>query len=166
MAHPGGESVFSPPGSRPGCHHCVLQPPPPRSLHKVCRPRHWHHPAISAPFLMPTEPQWLVQHFKNPYFNDSHRRLQRAMKEFTDEQHMLSEAQEREATGRPIGQDMIDLMSKKGILHMKLGPGKHLHGVNLLEGAVKGEHFDYFHDLIVVQESSRTMTSKMDTWPA
>ncbi|KAG5987469.1 hypothetical protein E4U54_004983, partial [Claviceps lovelessii] len=102
------------------------------------------------------EPLWLVQHFKNPYFNDSHRRLQRAMREFTDK-HLLPEAQECESTGRHISQHMIDLMSQKGILHMKLGPGKHLHGVHLLDGAVRGDEFDYFHDLIVAQESSRTM---------
>ncbi|CCE32087.1 related to acyl-coa dehydrogenase, long-chain specific precursor [Claviceps purpurea 20.1] len=103
------------------------------------------------------EPLWLVQHFKNPYFNDSHRRLQKAMRVFT-EKHLLPEAQECESTGRHISQDMIDLMSRKGILHMKLGPGKHLHGVDLLDGAVKGEEFDYFHDMIVAQEFSRTMT--------
>lgn len=103
------------------------------------------------------EPLWLVQHFKNPYFKDSHRRLQKAIRVFT-EKHLLPEAQECESTGRHISQDMIDLMSRKGILHMKLGPGKHLHGVDLLNGAVKGEEFDYFHDMIVAQEFSRTMT--------
>lgn len=103
------------------------------------------------------EPLWLVQHFKNPYYSDSHRRLQKALREFTDK-HLLPEAQECETTGRHISQDMIDLMSRKGILHMRLGPGKHLHGVDLLDGAVKGEEFDYFHDLIVAQEFSRTMT--------
>ncbi|EHK98313.1 putative Isovaleryl-CoA dehydrogenase, mitochondrial [Glarea lozoyensis 74030] len=46
-------------------------------------------------------------------------------------------------------------MSKKGILHMRLGPGKHMHGVDLMDGAVKGEDFDYFHDLIVGQEMTR-----------
>jgi hypothetical protein len=103
------------------------------------------------------EPLWLVQHFKSPYYNDSHRRLQKALRVFTDK-HLLPEAQECEATGRAVSQEMIDLMSQKGILHMKLGPGKHLHGVDLMDGALKGEEFDYFHDLIVGQEFSRTMT--------
>jgi len=48
-------------------------------------------------------------------------------------------------------------MSELGILHMRLGPGKHLHGVDLMGGAVKGEEFDYFHDLIVAQELARAM---------
>ncbi|EQK98867.1 hypothetical protein G6O67_008604 [Ophiocordyceps sinensis] len=103
------------------------------------------------------EPLWLSPPFRSPYYNDSHRRLQRAMREFTDE-HLMAEAQECETTGRHIGQYMIDHMSRLGILHMRLGPGKHLHGVDLMNGAVKGDEFDYFHDLIVGQEITRTMT--------
>ena len=102
------------------------------------------------------EPLWLSPAFKNPYYKDSHYRLQRAVREFTDK-HLIAEAQECETTGRHISQEMIDLMSKQGILHMRLGPGKHLHGVSLMNGAVQGEEFDYFHDLIISQELSRTM---------
>jgi hypothetical protein len=46
-------------------------------------------------------------------------------------------------------------MAEKGVLHMRLGPGKHMHGVNLMDGAVKGEEFDYFHDMITTQELVR-----------
>ena len=102
------------------------------------------------------EPLWLAAPFKNPYYKDSHVRLQKAIREFTD-RYLTPEAQECEATGRYISQDMIDHMSRLGILHMRLGPGKHLHGVELLGGVVKGEEFDYFHDLIVNQEMSRSM---------
>lgn len=102
------------------------------------------------------EPLWLSEPFKSPYYNDSHRRLRRAMREFTDRE-LYPEAQECEATGRYVSQKMIDRMSELGILHMRIGPGKHLHGVNLMNGAVKGEEFDYFHDLIVSQEMSRAL---------
>jgi alkylation response protein AidB-like acyl-CoA dehydrogenase len=101
------------------------------------------------------EPLWLAPQFKSPYYKDSHRRLQRAMREFVDE-HLVKEAQECESTGRYISQEFIEHMSRVGILHMRLGPGKHLHGVDLMGGAVKGEEFDYFHDLVVTQEASRT----------
>lgn len=37
---------------------------------------------------------------------------------------------------------------------MRMGPGKHLHGL-ILPGGLKGEDFDYFHELVVVQELSR-----------
>lgn len=100
------------------------------------------------------EPMWLTPQFKNPYYNDSHRRLQKAIREFTD-RYIYPEAQECEETGRYISQECIDKMAAAGILHMRLGPGKHLHGVELLGGVIKGEEFDYFHDLIVSQEMSR-----------
>lgn len=101
------------------------------------------------------EPLWLTPPFKSPYYNDSHHRLQKAMRVFTDT-YITPEAQAREADGKYISQELIERMSKAGILHMRLGPGKHLHGVNLLDGAVKGEEFDYFHDMIMGQEGSRT----------
>jgi len=39
---------------------------------------------------------------------------------------------------------------------MRLGPGKHLKGLTLMNGAVKPEEFDYFHELIITQEFCRT----------
>ncbi|UZP36209.1 hypothetical protein NXS19_004025 [Fusarium pseudograminearum] len=89
------------------------------------------------------EPLWLAEPFRSPYYKDSHRELRRKLREFVDSE-LYEEAQECEATGRYISQKMIDRMSELGILHMRLGPGKHLHGVNLMGGAVKGEEFDYF----------------------
>lgn len=100
------------------------------------------------------EPLWLTPAFKSPYYNDSHRRLQKAFRIFQDK-YITPEAQEREADGKLISQELIDRMSKAGVLHMRLGPGKHLHGVNLLDGAIKGEEFDYFSDLIMSQEGTR-----------
>ncbi|KAH6683026.1 acyl-CoA dehydrogenase-like protein [Halenospora varia] len=100
------------------------------------------------------EPTWLTPQFKSPYYKESHRRLQKAMRIFVDEE-VYPVAQECETSGQTIPQELIDKMSKKGILHMRLGPGKHLHGVNLMDGAVKGEEFDYFHDMIVGQEMVR-----------
>ncbi|KAK4188019.1 acyl-CoA dehydrogenase/oxidase [Podospora australis] len=100
------------------------------------------------------EPLWLTPQFKSPYFKDSHRRLQKAMRIFTDE-HITPEALEKERTGEIVSQELIDKMSKAGVLHMRMGPGKHLHGVNLLGGAVDGKEFDYFHDMICSQEAVR-----------
>ncbi|RYP27649.1 hypothetical protein DL767_007579 [Monosporascus sp. MG133] len=100
------------------------------------------------------EPLWLTPAFKSPYYNESHRRLQKAIRVFT-ETVVMPEAQAREADGKYISQELVQKMSEKGILHMRMGPGKHLHGVNLLDGAVKGEEFDYFHDLIMAQEGVR-----------
>lgn len=46
-------------------------------------------------------------------------------------------------------------MAEKNILALRLGPGKHLHGRNILDGAVEGKECDYFHDMIVGQELTR-----------
>jgi len=100
------------------------------------------------------EPTWLTSQFKSPYYKDSHHRLQKAMRVFTDKE-LYPIAQECEKTGKHIPQELIDSMSQKGILHMRIGPGKHLYGVNLMNGALTGEEFDYFHDLIVTQEMVR-----------
>jgi hypothetical protein len=35
-----------------------------------------------------------------------------------------------------IPQELVDSMFKKGILHMRIGLGKHLHGVNIMDGVV------------------------------
>lgn len=102
------------------------------------------------------EPLWLTPAFRTPYYKESHQRLRKALRVFVDKE-LYPEAQECEASGRYISQKMIDRMSELGILHMRLGPGKHLHGVDLMNGAVKGDEFDYFHDLITGQELGRVM---------
>ncbi len=42
---------------------------------------------------------------------------------------------------------------EKNVLAMRMGPGKHLYGRKLLDGAVEPEDFDCFHDQIVAQET-------------
>lgn len=99
------------------------------------------------------EPMWLTPAFKSPFYNESHRRLRKAVREFVDE-HVYPEAQEKELDGTYISQGLVDKMAANNLLAMRLGPGKHLHGRKLL-GDVEGDQFDYFHDLIVAQELSR-----------
>lgn len=164
-AHPGGESVLRQVAGQDATtafynlhRHEVLA----RYAHLAVGTVAGESPSVITPKpgdLSPVpyaEPLWLAPPFRSPYYGDSHRRLRVAMREFTDT-YLYPEAQECEATGRYISQDMIDRMSKLGILHMRIGPGKHLHGVELMGGAVKGDEFDYFHDLIVSQEMSRAM---------
>jgi hypothetical protein len=118
------------------------------------KPKNIEHKPGDLSLVPYGEPTWLTPQFKSPYYNESHRRLQKAMRIFTDTE-LYPIAQECEKTGKYIPQSLIDSMSRQGILHMRLGPGRHLHGVELMGGAVKGEDFDYFHDLIVGQESTR-----------
>jgi Acyl-CoA dehydrogenase, N-terminal domain len=62
--------------------------------------------------------------FNSPYYKESHRKLQKAMRIFTDKE-LYPIAQECERTGKYIPQELVDSMSEKGILHMRIGPGKH-----------------------------------------
>ncbi|KAL1983262.1 hypothetical protein VTN96DRAFT_360 [Rasamsonia emersonii] len=100
------------------------------------------------------EPLWLRPQFSSPYYKDSHRRLQRAIREFTDK-YVTPEAQQKEKDGTYISQELIDRMAETNILAMRLGPGEHLHNRTLLGGVVDGKEFDYFHDMIVAQELVR-----------
>ncbi|PSN62721.1 acyl-CoA dehydrogenase family protein [Corynespora cassiicola Philippines] len=99
------------------------------------------------------EPLWLRKEFKSAYFKDSHRALQKKVREFVD-LYVTPEAQEKERDGTYISQELIDRMAAVDLHAMRLGPGKHLHGKNLF-GVMKGEEFDYLHDLVLAQEFSR-----------
>jgi alkylation response protein AidB-like acyl-CoA dehydrogenase len=100
------------------------------------------------------EPLWLTPQFKNAYYKPANFKLQKAMRTFVDT-HIKPEAQEKELSGEYISQELIDKMAEANILAMRMGPGKHLHGRNLLGGAIDGKEFDYFSDLIISQELTR-----------
>lgn len=100
------------------------------------------------------EPLWLKPESASPYYNDSHRRLQKALRKFVDE-HVTPEARQKEDDGTFISQELIDKMAETNVLALRLGPGKHLHGRNILNGSVEGKDVDFFHDMIVGQELAR-----------
>ena len=100
------------------------------------------------------EPAWLAPQFKTPYYNGSHYRLQKAMRTFV-EVHIKPEAQEKELSGEYVSQELIDKMAEANILAMRMGPGKHLQGRRILDGAIKPKEFDHFSDLILNQELVR-----------
>ncbi len=165
-AHPGGESVLRQVAGTDATadfynlhRHEVLQKFSDLAIGSIADEK----PSIITPkpgdlSLVPyAEALWLSPAFKSPYYKESHRRLRKALRVFVD-QYYIPEAVERERTGELMSQGLIDRMSKAGILHMRMGPGKHLHGVNLLDGAVNGQEFDYFHDLILSQEIARAGT--------
>lgn len=102
------------------------------------------------------EPTWLTPAFKSPYYNDSHRRLQVAMRKFVAE-ILLPDALVKEESGKGPSDKVLRAMADQLVNHMRLGPGKHLHGLTLM-GGVKGEKFDYFHEMIVTQEIVRMPT--------
>ena len=46
-------------------------------------------------------------------------------------------------------------MAKLNLHAMRMGPGKHLKGLELMGGIIKSEEFDYFHEMIIIQEIAR-----------
>ncbi len=52
------------------------------------------------------EPTWLTPQFKTPYYKESHRRLQRAMRVWVDDV-LTPEAQEKELSGKYINDETI-----------------------------------------------------------
>ena len=55
------------------------------------------------------EPTWLSPQFKNPYYKESHRRLQRALRVWVDTV-LTPEAQEKELNGEKVDDEIIKEM--------------------------------------------------------
>lgn len=103
------------------------------------------------------EPTWLVPEFKSPYYKETHRELQRRMRVLVDDL-LYPDGQLKEADGKRASQEVLDEMTRLNVHAMRLGPGKHLKGLTLMDGAVKPEEFDYFHELVLTQELTRVGT--------
>lgn len=90
------------------------------------------------------EPAWLSPGYVSPYYDDSHRALQKEMRFFFDH-HITAEAREREETHERPSARVSELMGSDRwqLNRMRLGPGKHLYG-HVLPGNVDPKKFDYF----------------------
>ncbi|KAL1751462.1 acyl-CoA dehydrogenase/oxidase [Schizophyllum commune] len=100
------------------------------------------------------EPSWLAKGFKSPYFTENHRKFQKAVRVFC-EKYIIPDAQAREEDGKRPSQEVLDKMAEVNLHAMRMGPGKHLKGLTLMNGLVKPEEYDYFHELIITQEIVR-----------
>ncbi|KAI0671567.1 acyl-CoA dehydrogenase NM domain-like protein [Trametes maxima] len=100
------------------------------------------------------EPLGLTQGYQSPYYTDSHRKFQRAVRKFVDET-LTPDALAREEDGKRPSLSVINKAAELGILAMTMGPGKHLKGRTLMDGVIKPEEFDRFHELILAQELCR-----------
>ncbi|KAI0052611.1 acyl-CoA dehydrogenase [Auriscalpium vulgare] len=103
------------------------------------------------------EPTWLSPGFSSPFYKDSHKRFQKAMRKFVVEV-VYPDAIECEETGKRISQEVVEKLGEMNIIAMRLGPGPHLKGRTLLGGVIKTEEFDHFHELIVHSELARCGT--------
>ena len=99
------------------------------------------------------EPSWLLPVYHSPYYTESHRKLQKALRVFV-ENEIIPDAHACEASGDRPDVNLIKKMGALGLNAMRMGPGKHLQGLKLFAD-IKPEEFDYFHELIITQEISR-----------
>ncbi|RDB25903.1 Very long-chain specific acyl-CoA dehydrogenase, mitochondrial [Hypsizygus marmoreus] len=100
------------------------------------------------------EPTWLTAGYHSPYYKDHHRAFQKVLRTFVD-QTLFPDAQALQEKGKMPSRKVLDEFARLNIHAMRLGPGDHLKGRVLMNGTVKPEEFDAFHELIMSQEMSR-----------
>lgn len=93
--------------------------------------------------------------WKSPFYNESHRRFRQYVREFYDrEVREIAIASEND--NKPPTLELMQKISKAGLLHTRLGPGEHLKLLPM-PCDIKPEEFDYFHSMILHEEGSRLM---------
>ncbi|RCH80527.1 hypothetical protein CU098_004320 [Rhizopus stolonifer] len=90
--------------------------------------------------------------FKSPYFTESHFKFRRAIREICDE--LAPEAREFEESGTKPSDEFMQKLGKHNLLAANIGPSPALAGL-ILPGGVRGEDFDYFHEMILHEEFGR-----------
>jgi len=91
--------------------------------------------------------------FVSPYHNDQHQEFRQYVREFVDKE-IREIAVESETTNEPCTVELMQKIANAGLLHCKLGPGKHLALCPMPLG-MKPEEFTYCHDKIIQEEIAR-----------
>jgi alkylation response protein AidB-like acyl-CoA dehydrogenase len=112
-------------------------------------------PEVGALSAVPYAEQSGFQGFKSPYFKESHKKFQAAVRKFC-ETELLPRAQVSEENGVEPTAEVFQKMGKFGFLISRIGPGPWMKQWPLpLPGGVSGAEFDYFHEMIAHQELNR-----------
>ncbi|GBG33368.1 Long-chain specific acyl-CoA dehydrogenase, mitochondrial [Hondaea fermentalgiana] len=98
-------------------------------------------------------PYW--RGWKSPYYNESHVRFRKYVREFYDKE-VREIAVNGETTHEAPSLELMQTISKAGLMHTQLGPGEHLNLLPMPAG-LKPEEFDYFHSMILHEEGARVM---------
>ncbi|CDS13227.1 hypothetical protein LRAMOSA05405 [Lichtheimia ramosa] len=93
--------------------------------------------------------------YKSPYYNQTHFRYQAALRKICDE--LKEEAQSCDSAGDRPSDEFAKKLGSFHLLAAHIGPGPWLHGLTM-PGNIRGEDFDYFHDMITHQEFARWST--------
>ncbi|KAI8972295.1 acyl-CoA dehydrogenase/oxidase [Pilobolus umbonatus] len=90
--------------------------------------------------------------FKSPYYKESHFKLRIAVRKIVDS--LAEEVRAYEDAGSKPTDEFMQTLGKHNLLAANIGPGPWLHGLTF-PGGIKGEEFDYFHEMIVHEEFTR-----------
>ncbi|KAI9201950.1 acyl-CoA dehydrogenase/oxidase [Polychytrium aggregatum] len=90
---------------------------------------------------------------KSPYYKESHVRFRQALRSWLVKE-IVPDAASQDDLGKAPSPELYQKFVNFGAIVMALGPGPHLKGYNL-PGGVKPEEFDYFHEMIWHEETSR-----------
>ncbi|KAI8920050.1 acyl-CoA dehydrogenase/oxidase [Powellomyces hirtus] len=97
-------------------------------------------------------PYW--QGRPSPFYNESHIRFREECRKFYDRE-LMPDAHTMDAMGEAPDLETYQKMGQFGILACRLGPGPHLKMVPSLPAGIKPEEFDYFHEMIAHEETTR-----------
>ncbi|KAL0073318.1 acyl-CoA dehydrogenase/oxidase [Phycomyces blakesleeanus] len=90
--------------------------------------------------------------FKSPYYKESHYKFRAAIRPIIDE--LAEEARHFEDTETKPTDEFMQKLGSYNLLAANVGPGPWLRNITL-PGGVTGEEFDYFHELILHEETAR-----------
>lgn len=99
-------------------------------------------------------PYW--RGWKSPYHNESHYKFRLYVREFYDK-HIREVALRSETSNEPATLELMQKISKAGLLHTQLGAGPHLSLLPMPMG-MSVDEFDGFHANILRTESARVGT--------
>lgn len=97
------------------------------------------------------------QKWKSPYYDESHERLRKYVREIYDKE-IIPKAVSFENMGKEPTPDMYKLLGQAGILIGRIGPGPAVQYAPKLPADIPREKFSYFHELVVHEENSRMGT--------
>lgn len=94
----------------------------------------------------------------SPFFNDSHRRFQKAVRQFVDKE-LVPIAAAKDLSGQYPERELQQKLGMAGMMVVRMGPGPWLKEAQAMgikiPGDVAPEEFDYFHEMLAHQEISR-----------
>ncbi|KAI9251067.1 acyl-CoA dehydrogenase/oxidase [Sporodiniella umbellata] len=97
--------------------------------------------------------------FKSPYFKESHFKYRAALRKITDS--LAEEARALDVSGQKPTEAFMKKLGEHHIIAAHIGPGPWLHGL-VFPGGLRGEEFDYFHEMIAHEEIARWRTRGFD----